>query len=443
MSQTKRYAPPLPTKPISLEALQAQGVTDPQIRIFEDKAWLYASHDSDPDAQSFIMPDWQLWSSEDLVNWSFETTLSPEQTYLGKPFHGCWAGDAICKNGTYYWCLSIVDETVGTHEIALVSAPTPTGPWNDETGTAWINSDAADTHVYDPGFLQLDNGETYIVFGVWDYYIARLKDDMSGLAEKPRKVQILNPSGPYGDGKTDDKPFLHKHGDLYYLSWGCFYATSKSPYGPYQYKGCIIDPDCMEENFKQKTWPQGPQQGRHGSFFDWKGQSYFIYCDMSFSGNRYYRGSWISYLHYRENGEIAPIEINSDAVGRHSCEKPFSAANYSTGSGIRKVEDEHGNFGITPSKQNATLCYPNITGLTSNSAGVVISLSTGDSDSSITVSNGELSQTLSASRQSTQTEYKLVFPEFDPKLGVTLSFDDGPNPELVVHSLAITKTPSK
>ena len=35
--------------------------------------------------------------------------------------------------------------------------------------------------------------------------------------------------GPYGPGKADDKPFLHKNAQTatYYLSWGCFYATSK------------------------------------------------------------------------------------------------------------------------------------------------------------------------------------------------------------------------
>ena len=26
--------------------------------------------------------------------------------------------------------------------------------------------------------------------------------------------------GPYGAGKCDDKPFMHKHNKTYYLSWG-------------------------------------------------------------------------------------------------------------------------------------------------------------------------------------------------------------------------------
>lgn len=50
------------------------------------------------------------------------------------------------------------------------------------------------------------------------------------VAEKPRKLEVSGARCPYtsttgtpSDGKlTDDKPFLHKQGDLYYLSWGAF-----------------------------------------------------------------------------------------------------------------------------------------------------------------------------------------------------------------------------
>ena len=36
---------------------------------------------------------------------------------------------------------------------------------------------------------------------------------MVSLAERPRKVNFTNHVyGPCGDGKTDDKPFLHKEG---------------------------------------------------------------------------------------------------------------------------------------------------------------------------------------------------------------------------------------
>ena len=70
--------------------------------------------------------------------------------------------------------------------------------------------------------------------GVFTYYISKLSNDMTSLAETPRLVSFTNHVyGPCGDGKTDDKPFIHKMDETYYLSWGCFYATSSSIYGPF------------------------------------------------------------------------------------------------------------------------------------------------------------------------------------------------------------------
>ncbi|MDQ8200148.1 family 43 glycosylhydrolase [Pelagicoccus enzymogenes] len=410
----------IPTLPITLEQLQRYGVTDPQVRIYQDTAYLYASHDEHPDNTEFVMPDWQVWSSKDLVNWQYEATLSPEDTYIGAPFKGCWAGDSIYKNGIYYWCFSAVDKSTDKHEIGLVSAPSPTGPWTDPIGEAWIPHDSAPTHVYDPGFLQEEDGTTYIVFGVWDYYIARLEGDMSGLAETPRKLEILDPRGPYGEGTTDDKPFLHKHGNLYYLSWGAFYATSENLYGPYQYRGCLIDEKLMDSSFAEKTWPHGPQQGRHGSFFDWNGQSYFMYCDMSFSGNRYYRGSWISYVHYRENGEIAPIEITSEAVGRYTAGKPIPAANFSDGNGIQKVENPDGRLSIAPIERGARVSYPNIRDISTPSVDVILRFSKSSDSQTIKISNGHHHCGEAIPINATEVHYRI--DAFVPHDGITLQF---------------------
>lgn len=58
--------------------------------------------------------------------------------------------------------------------------------------------------------------------------------------QTPRKIDIINPAGPYGPGKTDDKPFLYTHNGTYYLTWGCFYSTGASPYGPFTFGGAQI-----------------------------------------------------------------------------------------------------------------------------------------------------------------------------------------------------------
>jgi hypothetical protein len=301
-------------KPEAIDII-GKGVTDPHIRIFNDRAYLYASHDYSPDNKTFIMKDWQVWSSDDLLNWRLESTLKPEDTYIGKPMPGCWATDAVEKNGRYYWCFSEVQRRKPwLRQIGMVVSDSPGGPWKDVLGRPLLKHRCVDAEVYDPCFFKEDNGDVYILFGVWDFYMAKMSDDMLSVAEKPGPLEIINPRGPYGKGKTDDKVFLHKRKGIYYLSWGSYYATSDTIDGTYTYRGCIVDPAKMEKRFRERTWPHGPTQGRHGSFFEWKGQWYFAYCEMCFSGNRYYRDFWISPVYYRENGEIEPIFINSDAI---------------------------------------------------------------------------------------------------------------------------------
>jgi hypothetical protein len=96
------------------------------------------------------------------------------------------------------------------------------------------------------------------------------------LAEAPHFVRVLNPTGPYGN-TTDDKPFLHKRGGVYYLSWGCFYAMGASPYGPFTYAGSVVDTANIAPDFRMND-TAGPWYGhqdyadRHGSFWSAHGQ---------------------------------------------------------------------------------------------------------------------------------------------------------------------------
>lgn len=347
-----------------------QGVNDPHIRIFDGTAFLYASHDKSARNAEFLMEDWQVWSSDDLVHWELRSTLHPDQTYLRnqKGFSSAWATDAAEKNGRYYWYFSEANRQTG-----VVVGDSPFGPWADPIGKPLLAESLTPTHEYDPGlFAQGD--DRFILFGVWDYYLARLADDMVSLAEEPRRIAIRGARGPYTftsgtpfDGKgTDDKPFLHKRGDLYYLSWGAFYATSKDLYGPYDYRGVVITDESFPTGLSAPTWPTGPQQGRHGSFFTWHGQTYFAYCDISQSGNRYFRDTFISYVHYRTDGSIAPIRIDRTGVGEYDAStRPIEAEEYFAADGFAKRERSGASngFDVVLQEQAGELTFPNIHGL--------------------------------------------------------------------------------
>ena len=336
-----------------------RGLNDPHIHVFNDRAYVYASHDRSATNKTFTMDDWWIWSSPDLVRWTNECVIKPEQTYIGRPFTGCWATDAAFRNGKYYFYFSEKNRQAG-----VLVADSPAGPWRDPLGQPLLEDSLTPTHEYDICVFQDDDGVPYIIFGVWDYYIARLNDDMISLAEKPRLLQLDRKFGPYGEGKTDDKPNLHKANGRYYLTWGCFYAMAEHIYGPYQFKGSVMDTNTsFAPGYASPTWPNGPLQGRHGNYFTWHGQWYFTYCDISQSGNRYFRDAFISYVHYRASGEIAPIRVDGTGVGEYRVPGRIEAEDYFAATHLVKQEIP-GGFGVRATRPGGHAIFPSVRGLT-------------------------------------------------------------------------------
>lgn len=276
------------------------------------------------------MEDWWIWSSPDLIKWTHEHTLTPEEIGFGDDFRDCWATDAAERNGNFYWYLS--NRSFATH--VLVS-DTPVGPWSDPLGKPIISSDDTGGCAHDPGILIDDDGCAYIVVGAWDYHIAKLDENMISLAEPSRVITIQGQEGPVAPGKTDDKPYLHKRNGIYYLSWGCYYAMSDSVYGPYVCKGSFVQDEYLAQDFRYtgkdiffdnsselfcSAFDYCRREGRlstfdrHGSFFEWHGQWYFICNDMSQTQTCYFRESSICYVNYKENGEIEPVRIDAEGV---------------------------------------------------------------------------------------------------------------------------------
>lgn len=250
------------------------GMADPNLHYFDGKFTMWATHDFSVNNTGFTMKDWWIWSSPDLVEWTKEAVVSPEQSLKwDTATNECWATDAAFVGGKYYFYVS-----AGGGQVGVMSAPSLKGPWTDPLGVPLLSS-AFGASLHPPTtfrdpcvFQDPDTKESYIVAGVFTYYITKLKPDMISLAETPKLVNFSTHTyGPCGDGKTDDKPFLHKNGDTYYLSWGCFCelyhnyarapalihfrgafglnyasltltdATSKNVYGPYAMQGAVID----------------------------------------------------------------------------------------------------------------------------------------------------------------------------------------------------------
>lgn len=409
--------------------IRNKGANDPHIRIIDGKAYLSASHDKSPENTRFRMEDWWLWSSEDLVNWKLEYILKPEETYIGKAYDGCWATDIAKRNGKYYWYFSERNEQTG-----VMVADSPSGPWTDPLGKPLLSSDLTPTHEYDPGIFEDKSGDFYIIFGVWDYYIAKLNEDMISLAGEPKKITIYQPRGPYNpDGNnlkmpTDDKPFLHFHNGKYYLSWGCFYAMADNLYGPYDYKGSVIEKESFARGYDVPTWPNGFKQGRHGSIFRWHNQWYFAYCDISQTGNRYFRDTFISYLHYRENGKMSIIRVDGTGVGEYDATNGIiEAEDYFNASGNKILERRNGGFEIGNMRKDNYLIYPNVKGLGDKTQVVFRLFNTGPG--SIEIRNGSPPGELIASYfikrtppQSELQDFSFNLPEMENTMSLCLIF---------------------
>ncbi len=326
-----------------------QGICDPHIHIFNGKAYLYATHDRGPGQEIFRMDDWRIYSSDDLVNWTLETTIHPEDTFLGK-CEECYAPDAAERNGKYYFYFSHQQYQTGV----MVSEAGPAGPFKDALGEPLLPPGLADTPSYDPTvFIDDDGNKTpYIMWGYTiggkHYYIARLNEDMISLAEEPRAVEIIN-------GWENDACWISKFNGVYYLnSHEGAYATSDSIYGPYTYRGKICK-DCFTD---------------HGTFFSFKGQDYFAYAvpenyERDEPLDRYYRTTKIVYAHLKENGEIVTDEfIKGTGVAKYDAGwEVIKGEWFFDKSGEVYKKENDGGFEMRGIGNGSYLVFPNISNM--------------------------------------------------------------------------------
>lgn len=285
-----------------------RGITDPHIKIFDNRYYLYASHDEGPGLDDYTMPDWWIWSSSDLVDWTHECTIDPQRdTYIDYPLKHCFAVDAAERNGKYYLYFSEYTDSIG-----VLVADTPVGPWRDPLGKPLVTQGLVNFHrVYDPAVFIDDDQTPYLIFGHCRHFIGRLNDDMISFAEPPQQLDIAHCNRPDCHAETEDKPFVHKHNGIYYLSIGAYYAMSDSLLGPYT---------CMGAFFKEENFPEshrfkgGITFDRHGSFFKVGDQWYLAANDLSQTQDDYFRDFSIFRINYRPNGEIIPPVLEPEGI---------------------------------------------------------------------------------------------------------------------------------
>ena len=236
--------------------IQTKYTADPAPMVHNDTVFLYTSHDED-DAMGFKMYDWLLYSSTDMVNWTEHGAVASLKDFDWVPYdNGAWAVQCIERNGKFYlYCP--MPEGVG---IGVLVADTPYGPFKDPIGKPLIKNS---NHDIDPTVLIDDDGQAYMYWGNPKVYYVKLNEDMISYSGEIHQ----EPTTPenYQEG-----PWVWKRKGHYYMAYastccpeGIGYAMSKSPTGPWEYKGMIMD-------------ASDKSRGNHPGIIEYKEKSYLF-----------------------------------------------------------------------------------------------------------------------------------------------------------------------
>ncbi len=367
-------------KVVNNPIIQNLGVCDPHIHIFNNKAYLFASHDREPVNSFYGMYDWWIWSSSDLVHWNLEFNLFPKDMWVG-PTNNAWAVDGAERKGKYYFYVS------GNWKTGVaVSTNGPGGPYKDVIGKS------IDGIKYDPTvFIDDDVNKTpYIITGGFPYKIARLNEDMFSVAEEPK--DLIHTSVAWkGDGS-----YLHKHNGVYYLNGhGTDYSTATNIYGPYTYRGKFY-----------KKWID------HPTIFHWNNQSYCAF-GMGDVG-KFFRKTHLTYVHYKDNGDIVADGDVGDSfigVGQYDCSKKIEAEWYFAASDGTKKQEIDSGFVVSNMTNNASLYYPRIFNVSAN-ATLSIKLASASNSGTIEIrqhkTNGKLLGKMKVPNTGSLSSYKTI-----------------------------------
>lgn len=263
---------------------------DPSARVFKGKLYIYPTHDR-PNMKHWDEVDWHVFSSDDMTKWEdhgVRFSLA-DLTWADKE---AWAPDCIERNGKYYFYFP-----AGGH-IGVAVADSPIGPFKDALGQPLVKSkEAGIRYMIDPNVFVDDDGQAYLfVGGARQLGVVKLKPDM---ITRDGPLQIVDMPKFY------EGVWIHKRNGLYYASYPTresqktqanvlVYSMAKSPLGPWEYKGELID-------------NQSPNV--HGSITEFKGQWYLFY-HVAASLTTRERQTCVEPLFYNEDGTIKPLKMS-------------------------------------------------------------------------------------------------------------------------------------
>ena len=279
---------------------------DPAARVFNDTLFVYTSHDEDT-ATWFNMKDWHVFSTVDMKKWTDHGAVF-SLTDISWASKAAWAPDCVYANKQYYFYFP-----VETNSIGVAVAKNPTGPFKDAIQRPLITRQTpgviCNGYLIDPAVFIDDDRSGYLLFGMNDLNIVKLNKDMISLSDTVRQIKVHN---------FFEAAWMHKYKGKYYISYSgkfsnegkgkILYSMSDSPYGPYEYKGVLLEEMNSGTN--------------HHSAVCYKDQWYLFYhnSDLYFKNhpeepavlnwggkNPFRRSICVDRLYYNEDGTIRQV----------------------------------------------------------------------------------------------------------------------------------------
>ena len=314
--------------------ISGQFTADPTARVFNNKVYMYPSHDIFPPEGTrqdwFSMEDYHVFSSEDLVNWQDHGVIVTQNKvpWVRPNSYSMWAPDCVYRNGKYYFYFPSAPAKGGGFGVGVAIADNPEGPFIPEPEPIkGING-------IDPCVLLASDGNAYIFWGAGR--CAKLKDNMKELADDNPKEIVK-----WGNREMEmvgvnclkdlpnrqaEGPFAFEYNGNYYLTYPYVrentevlaYAMSKNPMGPYEYKGII-----MAEH-ANGCWTN------HHSIVNYKDQWYLFYHHNAYSPkDDKRRSAQIEKLYFNADGTIQEVKPTLRGVGINQANSRIDVDRYS------------------------------------------------------------------------------------------------------------------
>lgn len=315
------------SKPLIKEIYTA----DPSAHVFNNRIYIYPSHDietgmpENDNGDHFAMRDYHILSMDSVGGKVTDHGVALDVKDVPWAGRQMWAPDAAFKNGKYYLYFPVKDKQ-DVFRIGVATSTSPTGPFKAQP------KPIEGSFSIDPAVFQDTNGASYMyVGGIWGGQlqrwktgtydasvkpepgpnevalgprVAKMSNDMLSFAEPVKEVKILDENGKpllSGDNKRRffEGGWMHKYNGKYYFSYSTgdthllVYATGDSPYGPFTYKGVIMNP--------VQGWTT------HHSIIEKDGKWYIFYHDTELSGKTWLRNVKVTELKRTPDGGFETI----------------------------------------------------------------------------------------------------------------------------------------